>query len=126
MSLSVWKFYIDWGDKWLRSFDDKVVPLAGRRNWSVVVFNCPLFIAFLTASVNDENEATVWIGLLSVLLFIVGPSESVDDCDVGQNNADDEDVFPWSDKCFIWDNGVQCCGSSVDGWDTKIIRKFYY
>lgn len=113
----IFQIYIDWGDKWLSSFDDKVVPLFGRCNWLLVEYNCPLCIAFRTASVKDENDATVWIGLLSVLDVT---SISVDDFVVGENKADDDDeVLGWSDKCFRLANGDQRLGTSVDELGAK-------
>ncbi len=113
------KIYIDWGDKWLSSFDDRVTPLACRRNWSVVGAKFPLCIAFLTASLNVENDATVCIGLFCIVLFIGKISESVDDFVVEENNADDDEVFVCSDKCFILENSVQRFGISVDGLGAK-------
>ncbi len=105
---------MDCGDKWLRSFDDNVVPLACRCNWFIVGFKWPLCMAFLTASVKEENDATVWIGLFCVVLFRDGISESVEDLLVAENKADDdEDNFGWSDKSFILENGNQRLGSSV-------------
>ncbi len=91
-----------------------------RRNWFVVEFNCPPCIAFLTASVNDENDATVWIGLFNFFDVI---SRSVDDFVVGQNNADDDDdeVFGWSDKCFRLAKGDQRFWISVDELGAKRI-----
>ncbi len=97
-------------DKWLSSFDAKFVPLAGLRNWFVEVFKCPLCMAFLTASVNAENDATVCIGLFFGGKLLV----SVDDVDVGLYKEDDDKVFGWSDKCFIWENGDQRLGASTD------------
>jgi hypothetical protein len=39
---------------------------------------------------------------------------SVDDVDVGLYKEDDDKVFGWSDKCFIWENGDQRLGASTD------------
>lgn len=100
------RIYIDWGDKWFNSFDDNVVPLAGRRNWVTVGSKWPRCIALLIASVNDENDATVWMGL-----FVGGRSVPVVDFVVEEYNVDDEvNAFGWSDKCFKFANGVQRIG----------------
>jgi len=116
MSLSFcFKIYIDWGDKWLRSFDETVVWLVCRPNWFFGGIKFPLCIAFLTASVNDENDATVWIGLFKVF----ETSESVDNFVVGLYKADDDEVFGCSVKCFILENNVQRVGISVDEFDAK-------
>ena len=103
--------YIDWGDKWFNSFDDKVAPLPGRRNWFVVL-KCPLFMAFFTASDSDENEATVWIGLFNIDVL----PESVE---VSELRADDDAVFGWSAKRFICAKGNQRFGISSVVWGTK-------
>jgi hypothetical protein len=67
-------------------------------------------MAFLTASVNAENDATVCIGL-----FCWGKlSVSVDDFDVGQYKADEDTVFGWLVERFIWENGDQRLGASTD------------
>lgn len=72
----IW-FYIDCGDKWLRSFDDTLLRLSGRLNGEGPAVMLPFFMAFFTASVSEENEATVWIGLFEIDELLVGRSASV-------------------------------------------------
>lgn len=61
-------------------------------------------MAFFTASVKDEKDATCWIGLFGMSLLRDEPSESAADF-VG--NAEDEELLVDSDKCFMFANGVQ-------------------
>ncbi len=103
-------FYIDCGDKWLRSFVDNVVPLAGRRICFEGISNCFLFIAFLTASVNDENDETVWIDSFFIPLVFDKTLESIEDTVWGFEFDDDNEFgniefFVWSDET-ISANGV--------------------
>ncbi len=102
-------FYIDWGDKWLRSLLDSVVPLAGRCICFEGALKWPLFIAFLTISVNDDNDPTDWIGWVFELLVFDTTLESIEDtvCDfeIGIEFNDDE-AFDWLD-IPISANGVQ-------------------
>ena len=92
------------------------MPFPCRRNWFTVGFKFPFSIAFLTASVKDENEATCWIGLLSVL---DGISASVEDLAVEEYKAVDDELFCGSDKYLILANGDQRLGTSVGEFGAK-------
>jgi hypothetical protein len=50
----------------LRSLVDTVVRLLCRANVLPVVVKLPFSIAVFTASVNDENDATVCIGFFDI------------------------------------------------------------
>jgi len=80
----------------------------------IVGFKWPLIIAFLTASVNDENEATCWIGL-----FVIGFGKHDSSADDLFGNDVDDEVLIDSDKCFILRSGVQCFGISCDKVESK-------
>jgi len=88
----------------LRSFVDNVVPFVGRRICFEGISNCFLFIAFLTASVNDENDETVWIDSVLLPLVFDKTLESIEDT-VWIFEFGNIELFVWSDGT-ISANGV--------------------
>lgn len=98
----------------MRSFVNNVVPLDGRRVSFEDTPKCRLFIAFLTASVNDDDDETDCIGWFGMPLVFANTLELIEDTvwhwDVEIVFDDDDElinveVFDWSDET-ISANGV--------------------
>jgi len=87
----------------LRSLVDNVIPLDERCTWSAHALKWPLFIAFLTRLVNDENDEVDWIGFCCVLLVFELTLESIEDIasDFGTEIVFDDDELANID-CFGW------------------------